>query len=339
MPRRNQGPRLRWLEKRSCYYIVWSKDGRSRERSTGTTDREVAENALAEFLHERQRKSGPRDPTQVLITDTLADYATERGALTQAPDRIGYALIPLSEYFEGSVVSNITPEMCLAYGRWRERAAGTIRRELGVLRAALNHAHREGRITRVVTVALPERPEPKERWLKRHEVAALLRAALSEPKVRLYLPLFILIALRTGSRKEAILSLRWAQVDLDNARINFNQVGRKRTKKRRTHIPIPSKLLPHLRRARMRGSDIGYVINRDGKRLGDIKKGFAAACERAALSDVSPHTLRHTCATWLMQNGVDKFDACGFLGMTLETLERTYAHHHPDHLKSAAEAF
>ena len=50
MPRRNQGPRLRWLEKRKCFYIAWTEHGRSRERSTGTADREQAEIVFAEWL-------------------------------------------------------------------------------------------------------------------------------------------------------------------------------------------------------------------------------------------------------------------------------------------------
>ena len=62
MPRRNQGPRLRWLDKRECFYIVWTERGRSRERSTGTADREQAQIALAEFLQQRDRRAGPRDP-------------------------------------------------------------------------------------------------------------------------------------------------------------------------------------------------------------------------------------------------------------------------------------
>lgn len=339
MSRRNHGPKLRFLEKRGTFYIVWSENGRSRERSTGSADRAVAEVALYEFLHQRQRKAGPRDPSEVLITDLLGDYAAERGVVAVAADRIAYALVPLAAHWEGKAVSEITPQSCNGYGLWRGKSAGTIRRELGVLRAAINHAHREGRITRVLPVNLPERPEPKERWLTREEVARLLLAALSEPKVRLYLPLFILIGLRTGARKEAILSLRWSQVDLENGRVDFNPVGRRRTEKRRARTPIPSKLLPHLRRARKRGSANGPVLHRDGEALGDIKKGFAAACKRAGLENVTPHTLRHTCATWLMQKGVDKFESCGFLAMSLETLERTYAHHHPDHLKRAAEAF
>jgi hypothetical protein len=53
---------------------------------------------------------------------------------------------------------------------------------------------------------------------------------------------------------------------------------------------------------------------------------------------VSPHTLRHTAATWLMQSGVDKWEAAGFLGMSVEMLDRVYGHHHPAHLKTAARA-
>jgi hypothetical protein len=40
-----------------------------------------------------------------------------------------------------------------------------------------------------------------------------------------------------------------------------------------------------------------------------------------------------------MQWGAPMWEAAGFLGMSRETLERVYGHHHPEYLKSAAEAF
>ena len=49
---------------------------------------------------------------------------------------------------------------------------------------------------------------------------------------------------------------------------------------------------------------MGYVLHINGTPIGDIKKGFGAACERAGIKDVTPHTLRHTAATWRMQSGV-----------------------------------
>lgn len=67
-------------------------------------------------------------------------------------------------------------------------------------------------------------------------------------------------------------------------------------------------------------------------RSADPKKAFSRLVT-ATFPDlgfrVVRHTLRHTLATWLMRRGVVK--AGGYLGMTMETLARTYAHHSPTH--------
>lgn len=59
--------------------------------------------------------------------------------------------------------------------------------------------------------------------------------------------------------------------------------------------------------------------------------------EEAGLKGVTPHVLRHTAATWLMQAGEDPWKAAGLLGMTVKTLLGTYGHHHPEHQAGAAE--
>jgi integrase len=337
MSRRNQGPKLRWLAERRAYYITWTINGRSRKRSTGTADRERAESIFAEWLHVRGRRVGPSDPSQILVTDMLSHYLKERGPKVTAQERIAYAVLALTDFFEGNTVADVTPQTCSRYAEKRGRSAGTVRRELGVLRAAMNYGHAHGILTRTVAVELPERPEPRSRWLTRQEAAKLIRAART-PQARLYMPLFILLGLYTGRRKEAILSLRWPQVDLDNGNIDFEIEGRRKTNKKRGTVRIPARLLPHLRRARRRGTDLGYVLHNNGQRIGDVKKGFAAACKRAGLKGVMPHTLRHTAATWLMQAGTDPWQASGFLAMSRETLERVYGHHHPDFMQEAADA-
>ena len=123
------------------------------------------------------------------MTDVLADYAEEVGPTTSAPWRIGCAIDALAPVWQGRPVAQVTKETCKRYVTVRARSNGTARRELGVLRAAINHAHREGRLTRTVAVHLPASAEPRDRWLTRLETARLLRAALREPRVRLYLPL------------------------------------------------------------------------------------------------------------------------------------------------------
>ena len=72
-----------------------------------------------------------------------------------------------------------------------------------------------------------------------------------------------------------------------------------------------------------------------------VDKAFANVVHAAGLGDdVTPHVLRHTAATWLMQAGTDMWEAAGYLGMTVEMLSRRYyGHHHPDHLSGAKQAF
>lgn len=66
---------------------------------------------------------------------------------------------------------------------------------------------------------------------------------------------------------------------------------------------------------------------------------MVSARKKAKLDDdVIPHVLRHTAATWLMQSGVEPWQAAGFLGMTVEMLEKTYGHHSPTFQRVAADA-
>lgn len=334
MPRRNRGPKLHWRDNRKVWEIVYCQSGRSRQRSTGTDSREDAEAFFGEWLRKRGQHGGPSDPAEIFVTDVLNDYATARAPKVAAPRRMLDAVTALIDFWEGMRVADITPKTCDLYSKKRGRAPGTIRYELKTLRTALAHAWRYGMLARQVMVELPPEPESKARFLSRSEAARLLRASRT-PQTRLYLPLFILIGLYTGRRAEAVLSLRWPQVDLAAARINF-ETGRVRTKKRRGLVPIPPRLLPHLKRARRRGSDLGPVLHLSGRPLKDVAAGFAGACQRAGLSGVTPHTLRHTAATWLMQGGVDAWQVAGFLSMSLATLTRVYGHHHPDFMQDAA---
>ncbi len=53
-----------------------------------------------------------------------------------------------------------------------------------------------------------------------------------------------------------------------------------------------------------------------------VKIAFKSAVQLAGLhSQATPHTLRHTAATSLKQAGVDKWEATGFLGMSVEMLD------------------
>jgi len=356
MGRRNQGPRLRFLERRNTYYICWTERGRSRERSTGTANREEAEIALGQFIRTKSRRAGPRDPSEILVTEILTDYAEERGPNVQSGDRIGYAIDPLSNYFAGRTLAEINDTTLAGYERWRERNPSTVRRELGVLRAAVNFAARNSRITRAVPVKLPEEGPAKERWLTRTEVAMLLAGAVGfspvcfDIRTRMpiawrrvtksspHLALFILIGLYCGRRKEAILSLRWSSIDLYRRTIDFRRPGQKETKKKRGQCRIPDHLIPHLVRAKPSEHAVGPVITWRDKGTKDIQTAFGAAAERAYIDGISPHVLKHTAASWLMQAGHDPWKVADFLATSLTTLLKHYGHHHPNSQAEIAKA-
>lgn len=352
MPRRNIGYRLRWIDRRQSFYIVWYEQGRERLRATGETDGKRAEAILAAFIRERHRPiGGPRPANEVQVGDVLDYYGKNKGAFAADPARIGYAIDALLPFWADKFVSDVNDVACAAYVEQRQRAPATVRRELTTLRAALNYAN--GRITdRAPPVSMPPAPKGKDRWLTQSEAARLLNAArTARSDVRLYLPLFVLIGLYTGARKEAILSLRWSQVNLQTKRINFARDDGRTTSKGRAHNQIPQKLMTFLRYAyRRRASDIGFVIHDKGKPILDIggawdgkpdsfvQGSFGRACKRAGIVGVTPHTLRHTCGTWMAMAGVPLRDIGAILGHSDERTTQLYAHHHPDYQGTAMRA-
>jgi integrase len=213
----------------------------------------------------------------------------------------------------------------------------------------------EGHLLTAPLVWRPPPPAQRERWLTRQEAVWLLRAARCLRKDGRHLARFILAGLYTGTRKAAILSLRidlpatsggW--IDTMRGVLYRRGTGDRETRKRQTPARLPRPFLAHVRRWKAMGCH-SVVPDHEGHRIGDIKKGWARAVSLAGelarkkgividLSDVTPHVLRHTCATWLMQRGADRWDAAGYLGMSVETLEKTYGHHHPDHQGSAVDA-
>jgi integrase len=128
-------------------------------------------------------------------------------------------------------------------------------------------------------------------------------------------------------------------VDLDHGIFYRLAVGRRATNKRQTPAPVPNRLLSHMRRWVRRGVVTSHFVEWQGTPVKSVKTAFNRAVKLAGLRErVTPHTLRHTAATWLMQRGVPIWQAAGYLGMSAEVLERTYGHHHPDYMRGAAQA-
>ena len=337
MPRKSAGARL--YERSNGIFTI--RDG-ARFITTGTRDRRQAEAALARFIAERDRPiGGPSTPENLIISEALAIYGEQHGPTVRASDTIGYSIQALLPFWGSLPVASITGGTCRRYVVTRDKAPGTVRRELGVLQASINFCYREGYLTAAPRVTLPPMPAARDRCLEQDEVARLLRAAYRNPKAK-HLARFILVALYTGTRSEAILRLRFMPnteggwVDTESGLMYRRGKGEAETSKRTPPVRIPRRLLAHLRRWKRDGAH--YVVEVKGQRVASVKTAWRTALAESRIDHCTRHDLRHTAVTWAMRRGADKWAVAGFFGMSLDMLERVYGHHHPDHLRSAVEA-
>ena len=353
MPRPRKPARLYYRADERQWVI---RDGARQLRTGhGFGERREAEAALAEYLANREppARRGPAHPSALTVGEVLARYVDFKADSLKGagPATLAGAVAAMTPFWGDLTCDAVKGTTCRAYTRERAiprqltvstrsgktltrmHAAGeaTVRRELGVLQAALNHAHAEGLLVHPVKVTLPAIGAERDRWLTRSEAARLLRAAI--PHVRR----FILLSLYTGRRATAVLDLTWTRVDLERAVIRFRAEGEAETNKRRGRVRIPRQLAAHLRRWHRDQGRMTHVVMFRGERLDNIKRGIGRAAQRAGLEGVTPHVLKHTAVTWAIMSGLGVEDAAEFFDTSPQTLRKTYWHHSPHHQERALE--
>lgn len=401
MPGRKPKPPRLYLRERTGRESLWVIIDRGREISTGCSEKEIrgAEERFQEYLASKHVSTvGTRDFTRLKVADVLTFYAEAKAlpatATVKAAARYREMIAfceTLSDWWGEKTVSEIRGESCRSYADWRTSqplrkakteaalkkrvSPATARRELEVLRAAVNLYHAEYTLPSVPKVTLPEKSVPRDRWLTRSEVAAMLWACLGWRKVagrwgkiqpegirkqtrtrRAHIARFILLGVYTGTRHEAIEKLQWlanldgGSLDLDRELIYRRGTGERETKKRRPPARIPHRLMPHLLRWRemdrrhpsSNERPVLHVVHTStGEGLSTpIRTGWEGVRDDAGLgSEVVPHILRHTCVTWQLQQGVLPWEVAGAVGMTVEQIENAYGHHSPDFQQASAKAF
>lgn len=185
-------------------------------------------------------------------------------------------------------------------------APSTVRAEIITpIRAVLNHAHRRGWCD-PPHFEIPPAPEGRTLYLRPAEASQLVAAAA--PHLR---PLLIFL-FGTGARLGEALSLDWRDVDLQAPRVIFQPWLTKARRRRVAELPpaVVAALagLPHREgpvfRWDTKPSANGRVKRnaayqpRDGAG-GQIRTAFASALRRSKLDPAfTPHTLRHSWASW-----------------------------------------
>jgi integrase len=205
------------------------------------------------------------------------------------------------------------------------RAAGTTNRYLSAMRATWNWGRASGLVPQDLLwpsrLMLPE-PKGRTRYLSDGELAALLKAAAQQSPV-LYAA--IVVSLATGVRQGELLRLKWGDVDLDGGSIRVLET--KNATPRSVHLPSAAvEALRVLKRAPVVGQHVFTTAEGQPFAKMTLRPLWTATRTAAKLADFRWHDLRHSCASYLAQNGATLLEIGSVLGHKSPSMTQRYAH-------------
>lgn len=260
---------------------------------------------------------------------------------------IAYHIVP---HLGGARLGELTPPAIAAWHATLAEqglAAATIRQAHAVLRRALEDAVRWGVLARnpARLVASPRADRPPERPLTLEEAQRLVAAAQG----RRYGSLWI-VALMTGLRLGELRGLRWGDIDWSRRVIRVSGQIATGERERRLpkwgsarEVPLPevayAVLLAHREQSGPVHPDDLVWRTATGKVPGarNLARDLAALCRAAGIEPRSPHDLRDSYATLLLEAGFDLRVISAALGhRSIQVTASRYAHVRPQLLGEAA---
>jgi site-specific recombinase XerD len=228
-------------------------------------------------------------------------------------------------------------------------AATTTARKLAAIRALFRSLREHGHIQQSPADLLttPRRGSYLPRVLKAPEVARLLDSIPSDGEGALGGPLnmrdraLFELAYACGLRAEEIVSLDVTDIDHDGEQLRVEGKGSKTR-----FVPVGEVAMNTVRRylERARPALVGeedppaLFLSRSGRRLGtsDVRRRLRAWTTRAGIpADVSPHALRHSFATHLLDGGADLRTIQELLGHSSISTTQVYTRVESARLRSA----
>jgi integrase len=190
--------------------------------------------------------------------------------------------------------------------------------------------------------------ENRVRYLTEDEIKRLFAVLEEKPKIKRkplpeeepirknnpsYLKNIVKAALLTGLRRGDLLSLKWADVDLEKGVLFFNE----QKKRNRRRIKVLNSDMIDLLKSIPRGESETIFNGPDGKPLKDIKRSFRTALKKAKIRDFHFHDLRHTSASYMVMRGASLKAVQEHLGHTSLIMTQRYAHLSPEFQRAEVE--
>lgn len=205
----------------------------------------------------------------------------------------------------------------------------TVNRMMEVVRAILRRCVNEWEwLDRSPHVKMLKEPTRRIRYLTRNEAQRLL-SHLPE-----HLADMAAFSLATGLRRANVTGLQWSQVDLTRrlAWIHPDQA------KARKAIAVPLNSEAVLLIRKWLGRHQTHVFSFNGRPITQVStKAWYKGLEAAGIKDFRWHDLRHTWASWHVQNGTPLFALQELGGWESPEMVRRYAHLSADHLAPYAD--
>lgn len=138
----------------------------------------------------------------------------------------------------------------------------------------------------------------------------------------------VLLAMNTGLRRGELLSLTWADVDLEARMLTIRAENAKSGRQR--HVPLNTE-------ARAALAQWGAQAGRAGRvfQVSDVKTAWGGLLESACIATFRFHDLRHHFASKLVRAGVDLNTVRELLGHADIAMTLRYSHLAPDGLAAA----
>lgn len=225
----------------------------------------------------------------------------------------------------------------------QQLARRTIARRLSAVRTFFRFLHREDLVqaNAARTVRSPKLEKSLPQWLSRTDAEKVFAVAenraaeggLRGPRDLAIIELFY----ATGMRLSELHGLNTDDVDLIGEQVKVRGKGRKER-----IVPLGSAAVAALRRYELRRAEVArgdrtaLFLNQNGKRLSrrQIQEIVRKAVETgAAEENMSPHALRHSFATHLLDAGADLMAVKELLGHASLSTTSIYTHTSKERLK------
>ena len=291
MPIRKRG-KIWWVD-------VSTPDGKRIRCSAGTEDKVKAQEYHDKLKHEAWAESR-LDRTPDRVFDAIVILAlNEADGQSCFENKQVYARYWMG-VFAGRVISGISGEEIAnnlpthSTARRVKLSGATRNRYRAFIMRAFSLAVKAGWLKQSPFVQLQREPKVRVRWIEKEQARALVSSLSLDWMKRI-----VSFALLTGARKGEIFSLTWDNVNLSR-RIAVVTAENAKSGKARP-LPLNDEAVRILNEC---SKDSEYVFSVNGEKLKEISRAdFPRALKMAGITDFRFHDLRHTWASWHVQNG------------------------------------